>query len=37
LVWRLHSSKKTFYMDREGHPIPGRAGTLPWDEAEAKN
>jgi hypothetical protein len=37
LVWRLHTSKKTFYMDREGHPIPGPAGTLPWDEVEAKN
>ncbi|KAF4953512.1 hypothetical protein FGADI_5846 [Fusarium gaditjirri] len=36
LAWRLHSSKKTFYMDREGHPIPGKAGTLPWDEAEIK-
>ncbi|KAF5687745.1 hypothetical protein FCIRC_2184 [Fusarium circinatum] len=34
LVWRLHSSKKTVYMDREGHSIPGKAGTLPWDEAK---
>ncbi|KAF5252923.1 hypothetical protein FANTH_2248 [Fusarium anthophilum] len=37
LVWRLHSSEKTVYMDREGHSIPGKAGTLPWDEADAKN
>ncbi|KAG5762539.1 hypothetical protein H9Q72_009353 [Fusarium xylarioides] len=37
LVWRLHSSEKTVYMDREGHPVPGKAGTLPFDEAETKN
>ncbi|KAF5983048.1 hypothetical protein FBULB1_3984 [Fusarium bulbicola] len=37
LVWRLHSLEKTVYMDREGHSIPGKAGTLPWDEADAKN
>ncbi|SCO42145.1 uncharacterized protein FFNC_08353 [Fusarium fujikuroi] len=37
LVWRLQSSEKTVYMDREGHHIPGKAGALPWDEAEAKN
>ncbi|KAF5595018.1 hypothetical protein FPCIR_4642 [Fusarium pseudocircinatum] len=37
LVWRLHSSEKTVYMDREGHPVPGKAGTLPFDGAETKN
>ncbi|KAF5638000.1 hypothetical protein F52700_4703 [Fusarium sp. NRRL 52700] len=37
LAWRPHSSEKTVYMDREGHPIPGKAGALPWDEAGAKN
>ncbi|KAF4420372.1 hypothetical protein FACUT_11192 [Fusarium acutatum] len=37
LVWRLHSSEKTVYVDREGHLIPGKAGTLPFDEAETKN
>ncbi|KAF9779917.1 hypothetical protein IL306_001086 [Fusarium sp. DS 682] len=37
LVWRLHSSKTTFYRDREGHPIPGPAGELPWNDSEAKN
>jgi hypothetical protein len=34
LVWRVHSSEKTVYMDREGHPVPGEAGTLPFDGPE---
>ncbi|KAF5712614.1 hypothetical protein FMUND_8361 [Fusarium mundagurra] len=34
LVWRPHSPEKAVYMDREGHHVPGKAGTLPFDEAE---
>ncbi|KAF4445464.1 hypothetical protein F53441_10806 [Fusarium austroafricanum] len=31
LVWRVHHGfETTFYMDREGHPIPGVLGRLPW-------
>ncbi|KAF5649097.1 uncharacterized protein FTJAE_1093 [Fusarium tjaetaba] len=34
LVWRVHSSEKTVYMDRHGHPVPGEAGTLAFDGPE---
>ncbi|RBR19884.1 hypothetical protein FVER53590_12190 [Fusarium verticillioides] len=34
LVWRVHSSEKTVYMDRKGYPVPGEAGTLPFDGPE---
>ncbi|KAF4960813.1 hypothetical protein FSARC_10365 [Fusarium sarcochroum] len=30
LAWKIHGIEDAFYMDRQGHPIPGPLCLLPW-------
>ncbi|KAJ4249089.1 hypothetical protein NW762_012421 [Fusarium torreyae] len=37
LAWKVHGLENAFYMDRQGHPIPGPLCLLPWQMTECED
>ncbi|KAM0554846.1 hypothetical protein ACHAPJ_006581 [Fusarium lateritium] len=37
LAWKVHGLEHAFYMDRQGHPIPGPLCLLPWQMTECED